>query len=401
MKAPELRLAILLLAPLLLGAQTPQRRSIAPAAASGWARVVVDDDGAEGLWISDAQGRSVPFLRESEVRWSELPLTVAHPVWGRDGKGRPTGAFTLEAPEGFRAGDREQVRLAFDLAGPGPWVCRVELARRGDGGDFITLEGAPRFLYDLGPGRRADELTVPWDGSDWRVTLVPVQGAAPKLRSVSASACTLPSDLAPDGSLPLAFAAPVKGDGFEGHPHADLGALRHLTAVDLVLEAPVAPVPVSLEAVEPVAGATPQARYLGAAELWNLPALDTRRTRIGLDADARILRLDLPAGVVLQSATATFRHRRLFFPAEAGKAYVLHSGGVPKAAPGSLQALPASSRAFYAGAPLALGAPEADPDAQAVAADPGAGLRRWLPWGVGALVLLLGAWGASLLRKPQ
>lgn len=400
-----MRFAALALAPLLLAAQAPHRQSIAPAPASGWSRIVVDDDGADGLWISDAQGRSVPFLRESEVRWSELPLAVLHPLWGRDGQGRPTGAFTLRAPEGFRAGDREQARLAFDLSGAGPWVCRVELARRGDGGAFVTLDDAPRYLYDLGPDRRADALTVPWDGNDWRVTLVPVQGAAPKLLGLSASACTLPSDLAPDGSLPLAFVPAVKGDGFDGHPHADLGALRRLASVDLVLAPPAAPVPVGLEAVEPVPGSAPQVRILGSAELWNLPALDTRRTRIAVDGEARLLRLDLPAGVVLQSATASYRHRRLFFPAEAGQAYVLHSGGVPQAAPGSLQALPASSRAFYAGASLALGAPETDPGAQtraqALAADPGARLRRWLPWGVGALVLLLGAWGASLLRKPQ
>lgn len=95
------------------------------------------------------------------------------------------------------------------------------------------------------------------------------------------------------------------------------------------------------------------------------------------------------------------RHRRLFFPAEAGRAYFLHSGGLAKKAPGSLGELPASSRAFYGGAPLALGPPEADAQAVAVAKDPVAPLRRLLPWAVGLLILLLGFWGFRLLKAPQ
>ena len=90
----------------------------------------------------------------------------------------------------------------------------------------------------------------------------------------------------------------------------------------------------------------------------------------------------------------------LFFPAETGQAYFLHSGGLTKSAPGSLSELPASSRAFYAGAPLALGPPEPDPQAVTPAPDPVARLRRALPWGVGLLILLLGFWGFRLLKAP-
>ncbi|HET8902182.1 MAG TPA: hypothetical protein VFM84_09615 [Holophagaceae bacterium] len=115
----------------------------------------------------------------------------------------------------------------------------------------------------------------------------------------------------------------------------------------------------------------------------------------------RFFNLDLPEGAAVQSATALIRHRRLFFPAEVSKPYFLHEGGLAKVAPGSLGELPASSRAFYAGAPLALGPPEPDPQAVTPAPDPVARLRRILPWGVGLLILLLGFWGLRLMRRPD
>ncbi|HXC16307.1 MAG TPA: hypothetical protein VNV60_02585, partial [Holophagaceae bacterium] len=189
-----MKLLAVLLATSLLPAQTPVRRPIAPATTNGWARVVVDDDGAQGVWIGDTQGRSVPFLWESDAKWSALPLQTLHPIFGKDAKDHPTAAFTLHAPEGFSRGDREQVKLDFTLeASATPWTCRVEIARRGDGGAFITLDDESRFLYDFGGDRRATSITIPWDSDDYRLTLIPVQGEAPKLRGVNASACTLPS----------------------------------------------------------------------------------------------------------------------------------------------------------------------------------------------------------------
>ncbi|HTL99404.1 MAG TPA: hypothetical protein VL181_11435 [Holophagaceae bacterium] len=407
-----MKLAALFLIAALLPAQQPLRRAIAPSAANGWARVVVDDDGAEGIWISDAEGRSVPFLWEADAHWSSIPLAVAHPIWGKDAKGGPTGAFTLQSPAGFTRGDREQVRLDFSLqAAASPWTCEVKVERRGDGGAFVALDDAPRFLYDLGIDRRATSITIPWDADDWRVTLIPVQGAAPKLLGVSASACTLPSELKADETRAL----PIPSGKDRGHanlstwfrfsfPHA-----VRITALQLHLRPPVAPVEVSALRSEmagggpvPMDSGVDVEREAGTASLWNLPALGTEASQIPLDGSSfTSLRILVPGSVEVDSASALIRHRRLFFPAEAGQAYFLHGGGLAKVAPGSLGELPASSRAFYAGAPLALGAPEADPQAVAAAPDPAAKLRRWLPWGVGALILLLGLWGLRLLKAPQ
>lgn len=388
----------------LLPAQQPTRRAITPSPSSGWARVVVDDDGAEGIWIGDADGRSVPFLWEADAHWSAVPLGVAHPIWGKDAKDQATGAFTLQAPNGFTRGDREQVKLDFDLqAAATPWACRVEIARRGDGGAFVAMDDAPRFLYDLGADRRATSITIPWDADDWRVTLIPVQGEAPKLTGVSASACTLPAELKADERLDLVFHPAVKGDGFKDMAHADLGRPRRLVGLEVTLQPPVAPVVVSADSIHPDRnGAIYEPYSLGSGELWNLPALGTVSTHISIDGpEVEHIHLGLPDGVAVQSATALIRHRRLFFPAEAGKAYFLHEGGLAKVAPGSLGELPASSRAFYEGKPLALGAAEPDGQAVVAAADPAARLRRWLPWGVGTLVLLLGLWGFRLLKAPQ
>lgn len=395
--------ALLCLAALALSAQSPTRRALAPAASSGWARVIVEDDGAEGIWIGDAEGRSVPFLWEADAKWSTLPLTVIHPIWGKDAKGHPTGAFSLKAPEGFSRGDREQVKLEFSLqASASPWMVAVKVERRGDGGTFIALDDTPRFLYDLGPDRRATSLTIPWDADDYRITLVPAQGTTPKLMGVDASACTLASELKADEQMALVFQPAVKGDGFKDFDHADLGAPRHLIGLEVVLRPPAAPVSISARSLYPDRdGAIHEPFYLGESELWNLPALGTRHTRIAVDRATQFVHLDLPTGVQLESATALIRHRRLFFPAEAGTPYFLHENGLENKAPGSLGELPASSRAFYANAPLALGAVEPDPQAVLPTPDAAAKVRRWLPWGAGLLVLLLGFWGLRLFNGPQ
>ena len=73
-----------------------------------------------------------------------------------------------------------------------------------------------------------------------------------------------------------------------------------------------------------------------------------------------------------------------------------HSGG-RKTAPGDLGLLP-SSRLVYTREPLALGAPETDPDGIALAVDPGQQTRPWLAAVVGAVVLLLGFAGFRLLK---
>lgn len=398
-----MKLLALFLTASLLQAQTPLRRAIAPIPTNGWARVVVDEDGAQGVWIGDAEGRSVPFLWESDAKWSALPLQALHAVFGKDAQGHRTAAFTLHAPGGFSRGDREQVKLDFALeASATPWTCRVEIARRGDGGAFIALNDESRFLYDFGADRRATFITIPWDADDYRVTLLPLQGAAPKLMGLGASACTLPSELKADERVDLSFQAATKDDGFKDMIHADLARPSKLIALEVTLRPPVAPVVVSAVSIQPGRDGAFEPLSLGSAELWNLPALSTLNMRLPLNGpEAMRVHLALPKEVAIQSATALIRHRRLFFPAEAGQAYFLHSGGLAKDAPGSLGELPTSSRAFYAGAPLALGPPESDPQAVVATPDPAARLRRLLPWAVGLVILLLGFWGLRLMRRPD
>ena len=402
-----MKLLALFLVASFLPAQTPQRRTIEPSSVNGWARVVVDDDDAEGVWIGDAQGRSVPFLWESDAKWSAIPLETIHPVFGKDAKGQPTAAFTLHAPDGFSRGDREQVKLDFALEAPAtPWTCRVEIARRGDGGAFIAMDDESRFLYDFGADRRATSVTLPWDADDYRVTLVPLQGAAPSLRGVDASACTLPAELKTDETRSL----PVPSGANRGHENLfawfriPITPSARITGLRVRLKPPVAPIEASVLCPDK-ALSTPQMdaeRQIGRASLWNLPALNSEASRINLDGSTLSgLRLLLPDSVEVDSITTLIRHRRLFFPAEAGQAYFLHSGGLAKVAPGSLVELPASSRAFYTGTALALGASEPDPQALTATPDPAAKLRRLLPWGVGALVLLLGLWGLRLFKAPQ
>ena len=397
-----MKLLPLLLATALLPAQTPVRRAIAPNPQNGWARVVVDDDGVDGIWIGDAEGRSVPFLWESDAHWSSIPLSVAHPVWGRDVMGQATGAFTLQAPSGFARGDREQVKLDFDLqAAAAPWACRVEVSRRGDGGAFVAMDDAPRFVYDLGPDRRATSITVPWDADDWRVTLVPVQGGAPKLTGVRASACTLPSELKADAGVGIEWESITHRDGQVILEHA-LHGRHELAGFHMVLQPPAAPIHIVVSSIQQAPDGEGESSFsLGDGELWNLPALGTANFHLELHGRTDRVRVQLPEGASVGATLLFIRHRRLFFPAEAGKAYFLHEGGLAKVAPGSLGELPASSRAFYAGAPLPLGAPEADGQALVAAPDPAAKLRRWLPWGVGFLLLLLGLWGFRLLKSPQ
>ena len=407
-----MKLLPILLITSLLPAQVVVRRAISPSPTNSWARVVVDDDSSdsarirdtEGVWIGDAQGRSVPYMWESDTKWSAIPLQTLHPIFGKDAKGQPTAAFTLHPPEGFSRGDREQVKLDLSLeASATPWACRVGLERRGDGGAFIAVDDdTPRFIYDLGPDRRATSITIPWDADDYRITLLPVQGAAPKLRGVDASACTLPSELKADERVDLVFHPAIKGDGFKDMAHADLDRPGKLIALEVTLQPPVAPVLVGVDSIHPDRnGAIYEPYALGSAELWNLPALGTMSTHIPIDGpEVEHLHLRLPDGVAIQAATALIRHRRLFFPAEAGQAYFLHIGLITNLAPGNLSQLPTSSRTFYTGTALALGAAEPDPQALLPTPDPAARLRNLLPWAVGLLILLLGFWGLRLMRKP-
>jgi hypothetical protein len=109
--------------------------------------------------------------------------------------------------------------------------------------------------------------------------------------------------------------------------------------------------------------------------------------------------LSLPEGARLDSLKLLIRHEVLLFPAEAGKTYFLHVGGRIKQAPGSLAALPDSSRAVYAQEPLRLGPSEADPHGLPLLIEGAERTRPWLVWVAGLAVLILG-YSAWRLLKP-
>lgn len=138
--------------------------------------------------------------------------------------------------------------------------------------------------------------------------------------------------------------------------------------------------------------------YLGASVVWNLPAIQTRATRVALSPSVESkLQVNLPEGAELESVRVLVRRSVLLFPAEAGRAYLLHGGGGRKEAPGDLGLLP-SSRLVYTREPLALGQPEPDADGILLPANPGEQTRPWLPWVVGGVVLVLGFAGFRLLK---
>lgn len=379
-----------------------KRAAVAPAPESGWARVVLSREAQQGfpdLWIGEPGGTSVPFLVERDGLWAPRDLRLSNLLLGRDASGRPTAEFTLALPETWQVRDREHLHLRFDLEGAAPWVARVEVQRRLGEGPGITLErDEPLHVFDLGEAGRRSEVVIPWDALHHRITLVALQGAAPRFKGLTARAATEPSLRAEDALETPRLTAEADGSwtlALEG-PDRIVGA-------EVALKPPVAPVsPRFSVPPPPVPQGQPEgyARPVSASGLlWNLPALDSASTRISLEPiTTDRLRLCLPEGA--QVATVKLRVRRdaLLFPAEAGKAYHLHWGGRVKPAPGNLSALPDSSRTLYQQAPLAVGPAAADPQGlpRSVAQeDP---LRRWLPWIAGAAVLGLGALALRLLR---
>ncbi|GLH67434.1 hypothetical protein [Geothrix edaphica] len=376
------------------------RRPIPPAAVSGWARLPLDAGAqrhVKGAWIGDAAGRSVPFLEAREGLWESRTLPLEHLLTGRDAEGRPTVEFSLKLPEGWQVGERETLKLDFDLDGRAPWVAQVKAERRredgGDGGIFIAYDPpAPLHLYDLAPSGSRRTLDLPWDGHRYRLTLVASQGEAPRIRGLSARAETRPEALETELALDGAFAPEP------GRPRTwrlTLPDTERVVGVELVLAPPAAPL-----APEIHVGGTPEtSRPWACSDLvWNLPALRTRSTRIALPPElAQTLTLSLPEGASPLSLRALVRRQTLILPVEAGQTYALHLGGEAKPAPGNLGALP-SLRTLASAAPLALGPSEPDPQGvpHHIGADERA--RPWMPWVAGIAVLALAAVAWKLLK---
>lgn len=379
------------------------RRPLAPAPASGWARVSLDaatQRQIQTAWIGDAAGRSVPFLIAREGLWESRNLPVEHLLTGKDAAGHPTAEFALKLPEGWQVGEREALHLELDLEGKAPWVAQVKAERQrqyeNGGGGFIAYDAAsPLHLYDLAPSGGRRHLSLPWDGERYRLTLLPSQGSAPRIRSVSVRAETRPEALEAELSLEAALRPDPK------RPRtwrAELSESERIVGLDLELTPPAAPLQPEIRLGEDAEDF--QAGY-GADLVWNLPALNTRSSRIALHpTEAKLLTIALPEGATPTRLKVLVRRQTLLFPAEAGQAYALHLGGETKPAPGSLGALP-SIRSLASTTPLALGPRE--PDDQGIphreAADQRA--RPWMPWVAGLALLVLGAVAWRLFRQES
>lgn len=372
-----------------------RRRSISPPPASGWARMVLDSVALadpRGIWISDAAGRSVPFLQAREALWAPQPLDLDRPVFGTDAQGRPTAEFGLKLPEGWRVGERARLRLDLDLEGEAPWVATVSAARQRAAGAFLAFDDpAPAHLYDLGASGRRFRLELPWDGERYRLTLLADQGRPPRITGLRASAETGPEALEPERAVEVPL------EPLPGQPQTwrlTLPRPDRIAGLDLLLVPPAAPL-----RIEAAFDAAPLAPVPD--PIWNLPALGSRASRIPLPPTlARQVTLRLPDGARPQSATLRIRRPVLLFPAEAGQAYALHLGGQARPAPGDLGALP-SSRLLLAGPTLALGPEAPDPEGLPRRVEPGERARPWMPWLAGAAVLALALAAWRLLRDGE
>lgn len=379
------------------------RRPVEAAATSGWARVRLDGAAQrdlDSLWIGDPEGHPIPFMVEREGLWAPQVLETTGYLAGKDARGNPTAEFALKFPGGWQVREREQLRLDLDLQGESPWVARVEVSRRMENGGYLTLErAAPFFVYDLANDRHTSQITLPWDAERYRVTLVPTQGKAPKLMGVRVTASTWPEQLEAD-EVVTPGQQPEPGGKTGPAWMLSLPTAERVVAADVLLKPPVAPVYLTLDALDPNPAnpGKPLRRSLGGGTVWNLPALQSRATRIALSpAIAERLRLQLPESVEVESVKLLLRHEVLLFPAEAAKPYFLHVGGRAKPAPGNLGALP-PSRVVYGRTPLRLGAAEADPQGLGLILDQGEQTRPWLAWAVGLVVLVLGFAAFKLLK---
>jgi hypothetical protein len=381
------------------------RRSVSPATASGWARLPLDGSAQlsfPDVWLSDAEGVSIPFEVEREGLWQPRELELANTLLGRDAHDRPTAEFTLKFPEGWQVRDREHLKIDLELEGQAPWVCRAVVDRRLKESGFLRLErDSPLYLFDLGLAEGQRGFYIPWDAQTYRVTLVATQGTAPKIKDVKVTASTRPEELQADEQVSPRVEKGAKENAWA----VRLDSPQRIVGADVLLKPPVAPVTPQFR-IPPDenklrSSTDSSAGWVSTQGLvWNLPALATKATRVALSPMVTDrLELTLPDGARLENMKLLVRREVLLFPAEVGKTYFLHTGGRVKQAPGSLAALPESSRAVYSREPLKLGLSEGDPDGLPLLIQGAERTRPWLPWVAGLAVLILGFFAWRLLKE--
>jgi hypothetical protein len=315
-------------------------------------------------------------------------VPLVRTLLGKDAAGRPTAEFTVKAPAGWHRGDREELTVAFQAEGHGPWACTAEVRRGREGGAFLALaQDPPPVLYDFGASGSRTSFTVPWDGDRYRVTLAPVSGSAPALRAVTAAASVRARAAGTEARLvPRREALPgPAGQGWR----LRLEAPERVVGLSVLLEPPAAP-------LMPEVGRQGESLYARGL-IWNLPALESVATRVTLGpALTDSLDLALPEGARMKEVDVLVRRETLVFPAEAGRTYYLHGGGATRTAPGALEGL--AGMAAEDPEPMALGPCEPDPQGIPVLESAGARSRAWLPWAAGAVALLLGLTAFRLFK---
>jgi len=373
------------------------RRAVGPATRSGWARLPLDGPAQAArasLWLGDEQGRPVAARWAPENAGPARPLACSGLLLGRDGAGRPSAEFSLQAPYGG-PGPRQELQLQFQCEAGAPWAARVQVQRRLPGSGYLTLEQEPPpVLYDFGPSGSRLGFSIPWEAPGYRIVLEPVQGS-PRLLGLTVQASPAPAAWA--DSLRLEPRREPLPGGPGQRWRLTLPAPERIAGLLLELEPPVAPCAPRLRLPGP-AGGTPGPLLAGPGLVWNLPALDSAATQVSLDPVVTgELELELPEGVRLAGVKLLVRREVLLFPAEAGRTYFLHAGGRVKTAPGSLEALPGAGGRFPEAA-LALGPAEPDPQGLALLRTAEDRSRAWLPWAAGLAVLVLGLAALRLLK---
>lgn len=398
--------------------EKPFRRPLSPVLTAGWAQVQLDAEAqlwADTLWVGDAAGRSIPFVRESEMRPHDLPVKVRGLVTGTDEAGRPTAEFRVEGAAGeslvrrgaersvdaggggAAPGSRPEMKLALEIEAKPPWVAEVEVALEPYGGGWTTLTDKVQ-VYDFGGEFRRLELPVPRQSSVWRLRLRAIQGEIRSIRAVRATVAgiTLPVDFGPS-------ALEVSRED-EGWVLTLPAGARRVVAVELGLKGVVAPVRAEVWRLGRAEGSGNDAiTWAGAAQVWRMPGLDSREgeVRLGSPMMAERFRVKLPEGVEIESAEAMVGGESLWFVAEKGGQYFLHLAGERQAAPGNLAELPVSLDGLRP-AVLSIGPPGEDPFGRARPVDWNGVVKRWLPWAVAAAVAVLAGLAVRMMqRKPD
>ena len=227
------------------------------------------------------------------------------------------------------------------------------------------------------------------------------RGKAPKIAGVTVTASTRPEELQADET-----AAPRVEKASTAGREAwtlRLDAPQRIVGADVLLKPPVAPVQPVFEGLPPE---KPSAQAAGPSWISS-QGLVWKPAGPGHPGDPRGRGAGGHRPAAPEPARrGAARHRQAAGPParccssrprRAGPTTCTPAGRV-KQAPGSLSALPESSRAVYARKPLQLGAGESDPHGLPILIQGAERTRPWLAWVAGLAVAVLGFFAWRLLK---